>query len=123
MRVAHARVIPNAHLLKQYTEDGSPEAFNFGTMKFVSLEESASPFLPSLEVKSSSALSATATTMCAQIVVHRFIVRLASSQKSSGSSRRGRCTRQRSAYTSIWKCHLEITSGSRVKGRQGGGII
>ncbi|KAF3048660.1 hypothetical protein E8E11_000178 [Didymella keratinophila] len=39
MRVAHARIIPNAHLLNQYTEAGDPEAFSFGTTKFVSLEE------------------------------------------------------------------------------------
>ncbi|KAL1646149.1 hypothetical protein SLS61_007959 [Didymella pomorum] len=39
IRNAHARVIPNAHLLNQYTEDGDSEAFNFGTTKFVSLEE------------------------------------------------------------------------------------
>lgn len=39
MRVVHARIIPNAHLLNQYTDAGDPEAFNFGTTKFVSLEE------------------------------------------------------------------------------------
>ncbi|KAJ4988278.1 hypothetical protein SVAN01_06213 [Stagonosporopsis vannaccii] len=39
MRVAHARIIPHAHVLNQYTDFGHPEAFNFGISKFVTLEE------------------------------------------------------------------------------------
>ena len=39
MRVAHARIMPNAHLLNQYTEAGDPEAFNFGTTKFITIDE------------------------------------------------------------------------------------
>lgn len=39
MRAAHARIIPNVHLLNEYTEAGDPEAFNFGKTKFISVEE------------------------------------------------------------------------------------
>lgn len=39
MRVAHARIIPNAHLQNYYSDSGDPEQFNFGVTKFVTMQE------------------------------------------------------------------------------------
>jgi hypothetical protein len=39
IQTAHARIVPNAHLLIIFAHAGNPEFFNFGTTKFVTLEE------------------------------------------------------------------------------------
>jgi hypothetical protein len=39
MRVAHARIMPNAHLQNNYKDAGDPENFTFGHTKFVTMEE------------------------------------------------------------------------------------
>jgi hypothetical protein len=39
IQTAHARIIPNAHLLDVFPGAGNPEYFNFGTTKFVTMEE------------------------------------------------------------------------------------
>jgi hypothetical protein len=39
IQVAHARPIPYAHLLNNFTGAGDPEIFHFGTTKFVTAEE------------------------------------------------------------------------------------
>lgn len=40
IQVAHARIMPHAHLLNSFPGAGDPEVFHFGTTKFVALEES-----------------------------------------------------------------------------------
>lgn len=39
IRVAHARIIPHAHLMNKYPGAGNPEAFHFGSTVFVNPEE------------------------------------------------------------------------------------
>ncbi|KAF2250384.1 hypothetical protein BU26DRAFT_594219 [Trematosphaeria pertusa] len=39
IRVAHARVMENAHLLNHFHGSGNPDVFHFGTTKFVCIEE------------------------------------------------------------------------------------
>jgi hypothetical protein len=39
IQTAHARIIPNAHLLNVFPGAGSPDCFNFGATKFVTVAE------------------------------------------------------------------------------------
>ncbi|KAH3945226.1 hypothetical protein HBI56_055370 [Parastagonospora nodorum] len=39
IQVAHARIMPHAHLLNTFKGSGDPEIFHFGTTKFVTAEE------------------------------------------------------------------------------------
>ena len=41
IRVAHARIIPHAHLINKFRGAGNPEDFHFGTTVFVSPEEAS----------------------------------------------------------------------------------
>lgn len=39
MRIAHARIMPNAHLLSRNTDADNPEVFHFGTTRFITSDE------------------------------------------------------------------------------------